>query len=315
MDLADLPDDRVRKLVKDFRKSSGLIAGLLQTMLIAPVERRFIFFNRLQRELGRLRQTQRRWALENLPYYYLEASALTRRTLERANVPVPTSPQPIEAFALNALSLAFSSRIDAAIFSLGAVAGRILRSGGAVESLDAVTRAEYARKLNAGVSPEQARAAATAKFIDRLETNLLPVTTQTGRTLHYGLDYYVGLVAAAAMTQAKALPPRVLGPSAGFDLVRVSNNPSMHGDFCDAYTGKIFSLSGFHPVYPPIAQTPNGGPPYHPWCQHSLTLVMPWEDLTEDLPVSPLYLVEPGEDAHRIEQVWNRRHGKPRSRR
>jgi len=49
------------------------------------------------------------------------------------------------------------------------------------------------------------------------------------------------------------------------DLVEVSD----HGcdcDECEQYEGNIYSVSGTHPKYPPLGETP----PYHPSCKHSL---------------------------------------------
>lgn len=59
----------------------------------------------------------------------------------------------------------------------------------------------------------------------------------------------------------------------GIELAQVSPNPAKHGDFCDLYVGRVFSLTpqaqratGF----PMITRTPNGGPPFHVNCLHTL---------------------------------------------
>ena len=64
----------------------------------------------------------------------------------------------------------------------------------------------------------------------------------------------------------------------GIDLVvvlgRVSDN------FCSAFLGQVFSLSGRHPRYPALASTPGGGPPFHPNCSKSTAPFI--EELADD---------------------------------
>jgi len=51
----------------------------------------------------------------------------------------------------------------------------------------------------------------------------------------------------------------------------VSANFSTVEDFCDAYRGRIYSLSGTDPLAPPLASLPNGGLLFHPNCLHALS--------------------------------------------
>lgn len=310
MNLSDLPDARIRKLARSFRASGSKLSSLLREMLTSAPARKLTLYNGVQRELAKLRGLHRQWAAENLPYYYVASRELTSRLLERVNVPTPRNP--MEDFAINTLNLAFTARIDSALSSLGALAGRILRASDAIDAIDTISRALYTRRLRTNASPEAARAEALREFSSRLEKFPLTLQTITGASKPFALDYYVGLVASAAKTQAETLPARVLGPVNGFDLVRVSSNPSMHGDFCDGYAGKIFSLSGTDARFPPIVLTPNAGPPFHPWCAHTLSVVMPWEDLTNETSLPPYLL---GQDSHAVEQEWKLRMGKSRSRR
>ncbi len=55
---------------------------------------------------------------------------------------------------------------------------------------------------------------------------------------------------------------------AGNDLVMVTSHGARDG--CQFYEGKVFSISGTHPTYPPLSSIPNGGPPFHPNCRHNL---------------------------------------------
>ncbi len=53
----------------------------------------------------------------------------------------------------------------------------------------------------------------------------------------------------------------------GIDLVAVIGKVS--DNFCSAFLGQVFSLSGKHPKYPPLDSLPGGGPPFHPNCSKS----------------------------------------------
>jgi hypothetical protein len=53
----------------------------------------------------------------------------------------------------------------------------------------------------------------------------------------------------------------------GLDLVRIVGRIS--DNFCTAWLGQVFSLSGRHPTYPALAALPGGGPPFHPNCSKS----------------------------------------------
>lgn len=51
-----------------------------------------------------------------------------------------------------------------------------------------------------------------------------------------------------------------------FDLIRLSNHGAK--DWCRYYEGKVFSISGNHPKYPPVSSLPNGYATLHPRCRH-----------------------------------------------
>ncbi len=48
----------------------------------------------------------------------------------------------------------------------------------------------------------------------------------------------------------------------GIDLVRIVVAPNACKEHCQRYAGKIYSISGTHPVYPPLTEAP----PFHPNC-------------------------------------------------
>lgn len=100
------------------------------------------------------------------------------------------------------------------------------------------------------------------------------------------------------------------------DLVIVSPEPSAIGDYCDAYAGKVFSVSGTSDFFPALSDTPNSGPPFHPWCSHTLlpylgpTMALNPEE-RESLLVDEEYLLKDEDDSPaRILKSWRLKHGR-----
>jgi hypothetical protein len=54
--------------------------------------------------------------------------------------------------------------------------------------------------------------------------------------------------------------------SSDFDLIQLSSHGAK--DWCRLYEGKVFSISGNHPNYPPVSSLPNGYATLHPRCRH-----------------------------------------------
>jgi tRNA-binding EMAP/Myf-like protein len=110
-------------------------------------------------------------------------------------------------------------------------------------------------------------------FIDELENfvdedKLLVTTTKTGKTRKYKIKTYTDRL---MRTSIRELQTKGVLDAAAFtatDLVQVSD----HGTICPIcieFEGKIYSVSGRNPHFPALIDAP----PYHPYCQHSLSLV------------------------------------------
>lgn len=59
-----------------------------------------------------------------------------------------------------------------------------------------------------------------------------------------------------------------MGDAMMFDLVIITG--AISGDACDFYVNKAFSISGKSSEYPPLSSVPGGGPPFHPYCTHTI---------------------------------------------
>lgn len=107
------------------------------------------------------------------------------------------------------------------------------------------------------------------------EEGLVQVTASNGKTYSFSLADYAKMVIDAVRTQLEVQGAIDVATETGNDLVRISNNPSMHGDWCELYRGRVYSISGNHPVFPPLASLPNGGAPFHPHCRHVIEIFRP----------------------------------------
>jgi len=112
-----------------------------------------------------------------------------------------------------------------------------------------------------------------------LDRNFVRVLGRNGRIYRYAMDYWTAMNAQMSRGLLRRQISIFRTLEAGYDLVQITNNPSMHGDFCDLYRGKVFSISGTHPFYAPLSDVPNGGTPFHPWCKHDM---LPFTSNVED---------------------------------
>ena len=134
------------------------------------------------------------------------------------------------------------------------------------------------------------------------------IVGERGKSYSFPLDYYAAMVAHNGKVTAESVAVIVRAQEAGLDLVQISPNPSMHGDWCDAYRGKVFSISGTTPGFVPLSNTPNGGAPFHPWCRHTLLPFDPagrTEAEMESLAyVDPRFVLGPTNDFNTMVRAW-----------
>ena len=81
----------------------------------------------------------------------------------------------------------------------------------------------------------------------------------------YRMKKYAKMVARTVMRESQTAAVMDLCDQYENDLVQISD----HGcdcDICEEFEGKIYSISGRNPDYPPLPKTP----PFHPNCKHSM---------------------------------------------
>jgi len=82
---------------------------------------------------------------------------------------------------------------------------------------------------------------------------------------NYNLKYYARLVARTRMRKVQTEAVRRTCEQYANDLVQVSEH-NTDCQICLPYEGQIYSLSGRHPTYPMLTDTP----PWHPNCEHNI---------------------------------------------
>lgn len=149
--------------------------------------------------------------------------------------------------------------------SMRDVAERALRETAQV----GVSEADINRILAGGVilgTPRETSRELRQLF-ERVAGPIVQVRTRSGGTMHFDADYYASMVARTKTREATVVARHQRLGELGIDLVRIVGRVS--DNFCTAFLGQVFSLSGEHPRYPAYTELPGGGPPFHPNCSKS----------------------------------------------
>ena len=93
------------------------------------------------------------------------------------------------------------------------------------------------------------------------------ITDKNGQPMTFDAGYYAQMVAVTKTREATSKARHARLSDRGIDLVKVVGRISVN--FCTGYLDKVFSISGSHPKYPPLASLPGGGPPFHVQCSKS----------------------------------------------
>jgi hypothetical protein len=303
-------DVRVDILVGVYAQAAEDLAALLEAMLIARQERRFVLYRQILRILEELRSQSTRWGKQYVERFFQEADTLAIGQIRQA----PTREELQLAWgqanegAVDALVKGMMNDLDNAFGSIKSLAQKVLRG----PAVDPETAQEVSRQVAVGIARGggQSLQPAVRSVVQKLsDGGFVSIAGRNGRSYTYTLDYYAGLVAHQTQRQAMTLATLMRAQENDFDLVRVSPNPSTIGDYCDAYRGHVFSISGQDPRFPYLGDTPNGGPPFHPWCKHSISIFVPEyhseSEIEEWSQIEDRFLLRPGEEDHsRILRLW-----------
>lgn len=306
-------DDRALELLLEVYKTAAReLSKDLELLLFAKGEYRFIIYNQILRVLSDLKLVTKAWARESIESFFRETDELALGTLRR----LPTRAELLLDFtqinesAVEALVRGMMGDIEPAFASVSTLAQKVLRGASLGPEVDMELR-----KLTAiGIAKAESKSGISESLKRALERRFsdgaVQVIGKNAKTYRYSLDYYASLVTHQTMRQAATLATVVRAGQNNFDLVRVSPNPSVGGDYCDAYRGHVFSISGMSERFPPLSDTPNGGPPFHPWCKHSISIFIPDfygdAELDEYADVPEEFLMKAGDDdQNQLLKSWN----------
>ena len=311
--MADLPiepDPRLDLLVGVYSEAGRNIARRLDELLLLQGARRFLIYQQILRILEGLGAQTDAWNARYIREFLEESDAAAVAALSTAGAAVSFAA--INEVAVEQLANSLAGFMSKARSSVEQLASKIFRSP-ALErefpGLAAKVQRQVAVGLAEGTTTAATRSRIAAMLRPQFVDGVVSVIGKGGRRFSFPLDYYAGMVAQATKRQANSVAVLTRAQEAAHDLVRVSTNPSKTGDWCDAYRGRVFSISGAHPVFPPLSALPNGGPPFHPWCRHSLEVFVEQfhtpAQIKEVGKIDPQFLMQPNEDnPNRVVRNW-----------
>ena len=95
----------------------------------------------------------------------------------------------------------------------------------------------------------------------------ITVIDKNGDPINFDAGYYAKMLVRTRTREAVVRGRHERLAESGIDLVTIVGRVSKN--FCTAYLGRVFSLSGQSDRYPAITGLPSDGPPFHPNCSKS----------------------------------------------
>jgi hypothetical protein len=171
--------------------------------------------------------------------------------------------------------------VGAAIDGMAGNAGKLLRGMAATgitsQEVDEILAGRTILEGRSDVAIRELRT-----LIKKVHGETVTVKDKNGDDMTFKAGYYAEMVARTKTREAICKARHARLEDRGIDLVVVTGRQSKN--FCSAYLGKVFSIGGSHPKYPPLSSLPGGGPPFHPNCSKSTTAFI--EDLASKAALS-----------------------------
>jgi len=102
---------------------------------------------------------------------------------------------------------------------------------------------------------------------DALDGKYILVIDKNGKEINYKLTSYSEMVARTKLTEAQTESTIQVAVNYGTDLVQVSSHNTKTA-YDAQFEGKIYSLTGNDPDFPPATDLP----PFHPYCIHTISV-------------------------------------------
>ena len=222
----------------------------------------------LQREIAgilqELDEDTAEWIAKNIPKAYLRGVRVADLSFAEIGVAGPGTIQPlIHREAIQVLVNDLQDDLLDSTTRLERGYRTLIRRTQLVTAQDKAITETVARGIAEGKARREVSREIKNKLIDDLKDRSLVIN---GRS--YDVGKYAELVARTKTREAQTAGTVNRVIESGHDLVMVTAHGAKDG--CGFYEGKVFSVSGTHGSYPPLANVPNGGPPFHPNCKHGL---------------------------------------------
>lgn len=224
--------------------------------------------DQIDRELLLLKAKVRPWAKGAASKAVGEGRVTANRQAKEAGIAgeqLSGSFNLIDVGTVNVFARQIVRDLDKAADSLGDNGKRWIRETQQAE----LSQVEISRILANGVITGQ-----PVQTIKRLKDALEAVhgervsfNDKNGNEISFEVGYYAELVARTQTRMATVAARHERLEELGIDLVAIVGKVS--DNFCTAFLGQVFSLSGKSDKYPAYDSLPGGGPPFHPNCSKS----------------------------------------------
>lgn len=255
-------EGQIQVLLALYKQALNRIYREINTATTAGKINRVRLMVRLNRELTALGVDVDKWVREEIPKYYNDGANIAISDLRRAGVDLSKSSGAlINREAIKALTdetaLAFAESMTA-----------ISRSARGV--IDNALKAQLNFIIADGRLNGDSRKTVSDAVAQQLRTEGLPaLRDRAGK--RWSADAYAEMLVRTKAVEARnqGLTNKML--QYGYDLVQVSNHNSTH-PACEAWEGKILSLTGKTPGYPTLEEAKAAGL-FHPNCEHAINVI------------------------------------------
>lgn len=101
-----------------------------------------------------------------------------------------------------------------------------------------------------------------------LDKKYVTLIDKNGKVEQWQTSKYASMLARTKLTESQSSSTVNTAVAYGSDLVQVSSHNTTTAQ-CIPFEGKIFSISGTDPDFPPLTESP----PYHPNCLHTISVI------------------------------------------
>jgi hypothetical protein len=279
----DILKKRSKKLVSSLEKRENNINNIVNGFLTNP-QKSTKYWNGVRSDLNKeylaVNKIYSEWSKVNYPAFYdgvikeqmKKANDLKNLTstaklsaVDLANTDMANQTKNIivnSAIADMATGLALGKRD---VFRLTRITQQTLISEGLIDKT--IAEAYISGNLSINKTLKKSGTLANNLLNASEEGKYITIIDKNGNPRRYRITTYAELVTRTKWHEAQSRATMQTAANYGTDLVRVSNHNTTT-EICQAYEGKIFSISGKSNQFASLDQAP----PFHPNCLHYLTI-------------------------------------------